>query len=195
MYVVDALILDHAGNTLRHGRLEDFEPPDDLSKIDETHRPQAQSRTRAPMWVCRHCDAVNERADDICVECGEPRVRRTAVVVLDGRELREVDVRPGAELPGPTPAAVNEFFAMARWHAQAKGRHLGSAFYPRTMERFNISKEMAQRLLPPSLEAACADPARRRDSPMVARRRHAAGDHLAQDKCLTNARACADADA
>jgi superfamily II DNA or RNA helicase len=52
----DALILDHAGNTLVHGRLEDFEPPSHLSMVDKGTDRRTR-RTPAEAWVCKGCQA------------------------------------------------------------------------------------------------------------------------------------------
>ena len=115
----DAIILDHAANVLRHGPLEDFDPPRDLSKIDK--RTDKKSR-RDPYigWVCRHCNATNHKGDDICIECGEPRWHHTAVVVLDG-ELQTVGLEHvGAELPGPTHDSVKRFYLQCVWYAVRK---------------------------------------------------------------------------
>lgn len=142
----DALILDHAGNVQKHGRLEDFEPPSDLSSIDRKTDKKPRDQ-RAAVWVCRHCEAINDRADDTCLECGEPRVRRTAVVVLDG-ELREVELGRDEPLPGPTLTEIHTFYAMARWHSNARGLAEGWAYYT-TLRRFKLTKEQARVLLPP----------------------------------------------
>lgn len=138
----DALILDHAANTLRHGRLEDFAPPAELSQIDRA----ADKRSRkapAEAWVCRHCEAVNPIAEDICGECGEPRRRQTAVVILDGA-LQEVEVHAGVDLPGPTPDQVRQFYLMTRWHAEAKGLKPGWAYFA-TLRRFGFDGAQGKR--------------------------------------------------
>lgn len=145
----DALVLDHAGNVLKHGLLEDFVPPEDLSHVDK--RTDKKTRhERAEVWVCRHCEAVNPREDrnDVCTECGEPRVRRTEVVVLDG-VLREVELRPGDELPGPTREDVRSFYLQALWHGRAKNMHKAEAFaYFATLRWLHATPEQGQALIP-----------------------------------------------
>jgi superfamily II DNA or RNA helicase len=141
----DALILDHAANSLRHGLLEDFVPPRELSQIDST---ADRKKRREPMqaWVCPNCEAVNPVWADMCDECGTPRFRRTHAVVLDG-ELREVAEVPGEPLPGPTPQQVQDFYQMARWQAEHIGLRDGWAWHM-TLRRFGIAPELAKRLVP-----------------------------------------------
>jgi DNA repair protein RadD len=142
---VDALILDHAANTVTHGKLEEFEPPTDLSMVDKTTDKRTR-RDASEGWVCRGCDAINDRYDDTCIECGLPRRRQTEVVILDG-ELVEIEVRPGDALPGPTVADLHEFYLMARWHANSKGLNDGWGYYA-TQRRFKLDDPAAKRLIP-----------------------------------------------
>jgi superfamily II DNA or RNA helicase len=143
---VDALILDHAANTLTHGRLEDFVPPTDLSKVDK--RTDKRTRRDAPQaWVCRNCEAVNVMADDICAECGTPRRRLSAVVVLDG-ELRAVEYDYDDELPGPTTQDIRSFYLMSRWYARGKGfRNAEGWAYYATARRFKLDSQLAKKVI------------------------------------------------
>lgn len=141
---VDALVLDHAGNTLRHGLLEDFEPPTDLSEVDkDTDRKSRKAKAQA--WVCRHCEAVNSIDDDICVGCGEPRRRHTTVVVVDG-ELVSVQHRPDEVPDEPTLADIRRGYQMLLGYAEAKGLKPGWAFYA-TARRFRIPEHKAKGLI------------------------------------------------
>jgi superfamily II DNA or RNA helicase len=147
----DALILDHACNTLRHGLLEDFVPPRSLSLID-AHADRKKRREAAQAWICSQCDAVNALGTDVCVECGTPRHPRTAVVVLDG-VLREVPEIPGEPLPGPTPAQVHDFYLMAAWHAEhidgiAKKKEWAWHAARRRFGLEHASSELLRRVLP-----------------------------------------------
>lgn len=138
----DALILDHAANTMRHGLLEDFIPPADLSMVDA--RTDKRSRRELPeAWVCKRCDAINALGTDICADCGEPKRRHTTAVILDG-ELVEVDVVDGLALPGPTPEAVRDFYLMCRWHSEAHALKDGWGFYA-TKRRFGFDDDDAKR--------------------------------------------------
>lgn len=142
---VDALILDHAANTLRHGRLEDFEPPADLSLVDR-HADKKARRDPTEGWVCRGCQAINDKTDDICVECGMARRRLTNVVVLDG-ELVAINTEVGEPLPGPTVEKIRAFYLMARWHAASKGLSSGWAYFA-VQRRFKFDAIVAKRIVP-----------------------------------------------
>ncbi|CAG9264418.1 putative DNA/RNA helicase, superfamily II [Paraburkholderia unamae] len=136
----DALILDHACNTLRHGLLEDFVPPGNLSMIDAT-ADRKKRRDSLQAWVCPNCEAVNSAGADICDECGQPRYRRTHAVVLEG-ELREVPEIDGEPLPGPTPQEIQDFYLMARWHAEHKGFKNPSGWaWHKAIERYRLDPE------------------------------------------------------
>lgn len=133
----DALILDHAGNTLRFGLLEDFDPPTDLSTVDKGT--DKRRRKDAPeAWVCKHCECVNSLADDICIECGEPKRRYTSMVIVDG-ELRAIEHRADDVLPGPTLADVKRFYLMCRWYGRSKGMKNPEGWaWHATQRRFDI---------------------------------------------------------
>ena len=142
----DALILDHAGNTQVHGRLEDFEPPTDLSQVDKTTDKKSR-REPAQGWVCRGCDAINERFDDICGECGMPRRTHTEVVVLDG-ELIDVECCPDGALPGPTVQDVQRFYLQSIWYGKSKAFQKPEAWsYYATQRRFKLDERAAKRLI------------------------------------------------
>ena len=141
----DALILDHACNTLTHGLLEAFVPPSNLSLTDKATGRRTR-KDREESWICRGCDAINALQNSICGECGLPRRRQTTAVVVDG-ELIEVDVSPGVVLPGPTIGDLQEFYLMARWHAAAKGLNDGWAYYA-AQRKFKLDEGAAKALIP-----------------------------------------------
>jgi superfamily II DNA or RNA helicase len=142
----DALIFDHAMNTMRHGKLEDFVPPERLSKIDKNTDKRSR-RDPAEAWVCRACDAINSRLDDICTECGQPRRRTSELVVLDG-ELVPVEVIHGEVLPGPTLADVRGFYRMCMWYGRSKGFKKPEAWaYYATQRRFHVDKNHSKDLI------------------------------------------------
>lgn len=146
---VDALVFDHAGNTLRFGLLEDFEPPADLSLMDKRSDKKPRHE-RAQVWTCRHCEAVNRYSEDACVVCGEPRVRVSKLVVVDG-QLHRVELGANETPPGPTADDVREAHRMHLWHARRKGLQDGWAWHA-TLRRFRIEAAVAKRILPPPWE-------------------------------------------
>jgi DNA repair protein RadD len=148
---IDALVLDHAANSLRHGLLEHFEPPRELSTIEAGGVDKKRKREPMQAWVCPSCEAVNPVCADMCDECGTPRYRRTCAVVLDG-ELREVAEMPGEPLPGPTPQQIQDFYLMARWYAEHKGfRNPPGWAWHKAIERHRLDRAdraLLSRLLP-----------------------------------------------
>jgi superfamily II DNA or RNA helicase len=133
----DALILDHAGNTLRHGRPEDFVPPAALSQIDKRsdHKDKAE---RAALAACPACNAVYPSSARVCPECGHIRVRKSALVVVEG-ELRMVDADAHPEIAesAPTHAEVHAFYRMMLWACEMRGWKPGRAYFL-TLRRFKL---------------------------------------------------------
>jgi superfamily II DNA or RNA helicase len=154
----DALILDHAGNTLRHGAPIDFEPPTDLSLIDrrsdKKHRDEPSEHV-----VCRNCEAVYPRREE-APECGTTRKRPSTEVVLDGRLVQydSMDPPPDEVVQAPTVADVRQFFAEILWHCEQHGWKRGAAFF-KTAERFKLPTDykdpVVKRLLPYSFTSMC----------------------------------------
>ncbi|QEZ48948.1 DEAD/DEAH box helicase [Cupriavidus oxalaticus] len=142
----DALILDHAGNTLRHGLLEDFQPPTELSEAADRKADRKKRHDPAQAWLCRNCEAINSYANPICAECGEPRCRRTVHVVLDGQLVPVEVARDDDPLPGPTMEDVRAFYRMAAWHGSEHGLNQGWAFYA-TASRFHFDTTTAKRII------------------------------------------------
>ncbi|MCK7581724.1 MAG: DEAD/DEAH box helicase family protein [Chromatiales bacterium] len=73
---VDCLVLDHSGNTLKHGLPVHFEVPD----LDTSEKGQGEVRKkkdREALVTCSHCGALMERDEVTCPECGLDRPRRT----------------------------------------------------------------------------------------------------------------------
>ena len=77
-----ALILDHAGNALRHGRVETFSPPA-LSEITK-HSDRKTKTAAAEAFACPDCRALMVPPQRVCAECGHEIARRTTVDFIDG---------------------------------------------------------------------------------------------------------------
>ncbi len=85
---VDALVLDHAGNTLAHGLPQNYVPPA-LDAVDtrttKTRNPKERLAIR-----CGDCGFILEPGQQICPACGIERECSSEVRVIAGR-LMEVD--------------------------------------------------------------------------------------------------------
>ena len=143
----DALILDHAGNTHRFGLLEDFEPPTDLSMVNKKTDRRSR-RASSGVWTCVKCEAINTNTVTICEECGTPRRRHSAVVLLDG-ELVNVMHADNETLPGPTVARVREVYLMMRHYGISKEMKnpYGWAWHA-VQRRFQIPAYSAKEVIP-----------------------------------------------
>ena len=157
---VDALILDHAANTLRHGLPADFVPPTDLSEIDRTTDRKRRDDERSDLVCCKNCDALYARTEDACPECGTPRTRYTKAIVLDGRLMPVEWDSDQPEPDGVTPADVQRFYCEMLAICVMKGWKAGAAWF-KTCERFKLDADfrnpLTMQLLPRIWRAAaCA---------------------------------------
>jgi hypothetical protein len=84
---IDAVVLDHAANTLRHRLPIDFRPPEELSAIGKQTDRKKRQVERDDLVSRANCDALYARAEEACPECGTPRTRFSKVVVLDGKPV------------------------------------------------------------------------------------------------------------
>jgi superfamily II DNA or RNA helicase len=133
----NAIVIDAAANTLRHGLPIDFVPPSDLSEIEAGADKKRRDTVVSELVTCKNCEAIYPRSEDACPECGTPRTRYTRAVLLDGK-LTEVSWCSGETEPdGPTPDAVRTFYCEVLGHCQQKGWKPGAAWFM-TAERFDL---------------------------------------------------------
>lgn len=79
----DAILLDHAGNTIRFGLPIDFELPD--LTADDRKVAKASKKLKPKTKTCKHCDAVMLPTDFICPACGMDQPRPVSkVAYVDG---------------------------------------------------------------------------------------------------------------
>lgn len=79
----DCVILDHAGNVMRHGRIEDFRPPE-LSDIDKHSDRKKRTEGESDYRPCPECKALMSPKQRVCGECGHELARPSNVVVIRG---------------------------------------------------------------------------------------------------------------
>lgn len=134
----DCLVFDHACNLMRHGKIEDFAPPD-LSEIDAR---SDRKRKTDPVYDCRpcpECSAILEPGQRVCDECGHEIGRKNQVHFVPG-ELREShDPQPTT----PPDDAIKDFYLQMKSVCHARGWKPGKA-YRDTMERFGLSEAEAK---------------------------------------------------
>ena len=119
----DCIILDHAGNVQRHGRVEDFEPPE-LSEIDRHSDRKKKADSVTELRPCPECRAVLEPKQRVCPECGHEISRAAEVIHID------------AELTESTAAAVEraerdqmrDLYLQLRYIGDSRGYKPGWAF-------------------------------------------------------------------
>lgn len=86
-----ALILDHAGNTIRHGFVhEDIEWTLDKSTSINKEREKEREAKGLIEWVCLNCHYVNQPPGSygvqrVCASCGLRHVKVNSVAVKEGR--------------------------------------------------------------------------------------------------------------
>jgi len=90
-----AIILDHAGNTLRHGLPTDER---EWSLMGEEDSVRAARRKpdpdAAPVWQCLQCYGYSPRAADACEACQAPRPYAGREVEVQAGELVEITAPP-----------------------------------------------------------------------------------------------------
>jgi DNA repair protein RadD len=122
------LILDHAGNVLRLGMLEDISSGilDDGEDVRSAERQPEKKEFEAKL--CPECHALQQPGARECWQCGHKFLAVTLVREREG-ELIELG-RTDYEDPGPAPIDVQrEWYAGFLWIAQQNGHKPGRAFY------------------------------------------------------------------
>lgn len=119
-----ALILDHAGNTLRHGL------PDEPRAWSLEGRGKGESAGSAVVTRCRQCGALNPAAAMVCIECGaELRQRRSHVEVDTGTLVAAQTLRLMAMTYGEALRWAGSDEARLRLIAKARGYKSGWVFH------------------------------------------------------------------
>lgn len=140
----EALILDHAGNTLRFGLPIHFEVPD-LGKGE--HKSASKKKAEKKMVACPHCGAVMESATFTCPSCGLDRPGRKPTVVY--REGRLVEYGSGDD--GKARYSVDDrrsWYQAFRWYAERRGWKDGWAYHAFLAKFGGMKPPFAWKLFP-----------------------------------------------
>ncbi|EIC23283.1 DEAD/DEAH box helicase family protein [Thiorhodovibrio frisius] len=138
----DAIILDHAGNTIRFGLPEHFVIPD-LGQGE--HQSAKTKRKQKTMATCKSCHAVIEPGSETCPHCGIDRPLRSAdVVYIDGRLGEYGKPTTGTE----DQADRRSWYQAFLWEAESRGIKRGWAFFA-FQAKFNAKPAWSWQNLPP----------------------------------------------
>lgn len=130
----DCIVLDHSGNTLKHGLPEHFEVPD----LDDGTKPDpAKAKRKEPLKfvACGECGGVMEPSQITCPHCGIDRPRRGhGVEYRDGRLVEFGTAQETSAADGPVEDP-RTFYRAALGYLRERGKAPGAAFYL-TQDRF-----------------------------------------------------------
>ena len=139
----DCLVLDHAGNVHRHGRVEDFLPPD-LTEIDRRSDKKKRTQGAADVFPCPSCRAMMEPGQRICDECGH-EIRKPATVHHVPGELVEDD--SGRE-PDTSIEDLQTLYLELLSYCDQRGRKRGWAYH-KIKDNYGFKPPWAWQSLPP----------------------------------------------
>lgn len=131
----DCIILDHAGNCLKHGMPIHFEVPDlqDRDRQRNTRRKKEKDK----MVSCSSCGFALERSQLTCPNCGIDRPKPSAdVKVIDGTLVEYGSFDEGA---APTVEGKREVYLQLRWYAREHGYSDGWAYH-KFLDKFSGDK-------------------------------------------------------
>ena len=123
---VDALLLDHAGNTVRHGLPQHYQPPELGEGEKRTRKERTPKEKRAVR--CTNCGALMEPGQQHCGGCGIKRQAISDVVTVDGR-LVEIDLEHESEVRENTTTFRKRFFKELKGYAELNGYKQGWAVH------------------------------------------------------------------
>jgi DNA repair protein RadD len=121
------IILDHAGNTLRLGRVTDiFHDHLDDGKPRRGKDDEDEEKGPPLVMLCDECKAVIPIQSRVCPECGMARRAMSEVVHRDGELIEFGSGKDGTSVV-PSFGEMVRFYAELRGHAAVKGYRPGWA--------------------------------------------------------------------
>lgn len=129
---VDCLVLDHSGNTLKHGLPIHFEVPD-LDTSETGTGEVRKKKDKDALVKCSHCGALMERDEVTCSACGLDRPTRTSKVSYRDGDL--VEFGEASHRHQADKAERQHFYQAAMGYLLSRGKKPGAAFYM-TQDRY-----------------------------------------------------------
>lgn len=124
---VDCLILDHAGNCLRHGLPHHFVVPD-LDMGDSPDPARKKAKAPDPYVTCSECGFLMARIETTCPACGVDRPERiNKIASREGELVAFGDATPGAV--APPQEDPREFYAVAKGWLVARAKNPKAAYF------------------------------------------------------------------
>lgn len=141
----DCLIFDHALNVVRHGKIENFDPPE-LSQIDAKSDRKRKTDPVMDYRPCPQCAFVLDPRQRICPECGHEIARKNQVHFVPG----ELSEGPATGTHAMTKEDYKLLYTELAWIANASGYKLGWA-WAKLKNEYGFSAPFAWRSLPPEI--------------------------------------------
>ena len=120
---VDCIVLDHAGNVMRHSKVETFCPPE-LSDLDRNSDKKKRTADQNDYFPCPECRAVMPPGQRVCVECGHEIHPKNGVHFVPG-DLRE----ESAPVVSDREQKMRIMYAELRHYAKQRGYKDGWAYF------------------------------------------------------------------
>ncbi|MCU0833699.1 MAG: DEAD/DEAH box helicase family protein [Chromatiaceae bacterium] len=119
----DCIVLDHAANVVRHGKVEEFDPPP-LDLLDKTADKAKRTGDTTDYFPCPACSALMAPGQRVCAECGHEIARRNTVDFVPGDLTEE----PSGPHKGKTREQLHQLYLELRAVALMRGYSDGWAF-------------------------------------------------------------------
>lgn len=122
---INAIILDHSGNSLRHGLVTDI-IRHELCDGSSVSRAKAKRKEKDPLSLrlCDSCKAVIPNHQDICPQCGTHKIKVTAIRHIDG-ELIEFGSGKKPSHIGPTIDQQRKFYGGLKYICAERSNDTG----------------------------------------------------------------------
>ena len=147
----DCLVLDHAGNVLRHGKVEDFDPPE-LSEIDRHSDKRRRTARELDYRPCAQCSAMLDPGQRECHECGHVIARPNTVHFVDG-QLTEGEPEDAGQFGGKTVEELQALYLELRGYADARGYKPGWPYH-QLFKRYGFKAPWDWKSKPPRIPSA-----------------------------------------